>query len=341
MCMWMDEASRRRGVGTPVRLALYPRECQRLNVGVASDHMGDLEGYRLGLGANTFGWTADREAAFAVLDAYVEAGGRFVDTADSYGRQSFVGASETIIGKWFAARGRRDEVVLATKVGSLPSRPGLSAANITAAVDESLRRLQTDRIDLYWAHKDDPDTPQEETLAAFDELVRAGKVREVGASNFSAARLESALAISAKEGLAAYVALQPHYNLMERADFEALLLPVLTQHGLSCVPYFGLARGFLTGKYRPGATVDSPRAEGARSYLDDRGLAVLAALDDVAANHGAPVAAVALAWLAAQPTVVSPLASARSVDQLAELLPTLELELSSDEVAELSTASRL
>ena len=224
--------------------------------------MGDLERSRLGLGANTFGWTADRDAAFAVLDAYVDAGGSFVDTADSYGRQSFVGASETIIGEWFAARGRRDDVVLATKVGSLPSRPGLSAANITAAVDESLRRLQTDRIDLYWAHKDDPDTPQEETLAAFDGLVRAGKVREIGASNFSAARLESALAISAKEGLAAYVALQPHYNLMERAEFEAVLLPVLAEHGLSCVPYFGLARGFLTGKYRPGTTVDSPRAAG-------------------------------------------------------------------------------
>jgi len=301
----------------------------------------DLDVTRLGLGANTFGWTADRDTAFAVLDAYVEAGGNFVDTADTYGRQSFVGASETIIGEWFAARGRRDDVVLATKVGSLASRKGLSGPNIAAAVDDSLRRLQTDRVDLYWAHQDDPDTPQEETLAAFDGLVRAGKVRAIGASNFKPDRLASALTISEREGLAAYVALQPHYNLMERADFEALLLPVLTQHGLSCVPYFGLARGFLTGKYRPGATVDSPRAEGARSYLDDRGLAVLAALDDVAANHGAPVAAVALAWLAAQPTVVSPLASARSVDQLAELLPTLELELSSDEVAELSTASRL
>jgi aryl-alcohol dehydrogenase-like predicted oxidoreductase len=301
----------------------------------------DLDVTRLGLGANTFGWTADRDTAFAVLDAYVEAGGNFIDTADTYGRQSFASASETIIGEWFAAGGRRDDVVLATKVGSLASRKGLSGANIAAAVDDSLRRLQTDRIDLYWAHQDDPDTPQEETLAAFDGLVRAGKVRAIGASNFKPDRLTSALTISEREGLAAYVALQPHYNLMERADFEALLLPVLTQHGLSCVPYFGLARGFLTGKYRPGAAVDSPRAEGARSYLDDRGLAVLAALDDVAANHGAPVAAVALAWLAAQPTVVSPLASARSVDQLAELLPTLELELSSDEVAELSTASRL
>ncbi len=300
----------------------------------------DLDVFRLGLGANTFGWTADRDTAFAVLDAYVEAGGNFVDTADTYGRQSFVGASEAIIGEWFAARGRRDDVVLATKVGSLATRPGLSAATITAAVEDSLRRLQTDRIDLYWAHKDDPETPQEETLSAFDGLVRAGKVRAIGASNFRPDRLASALAISEREGLAAYVALQPHYNLMERAEFEATLLPVLAEHGLSCVPYFGLARGFLTGKYRPGSTVDSPRAEAAAAYLDERGLAVLAALDDVAATHGVPVAAVALAWLAAQPTVAAPLASARSVDQLAELLPTLALTLTDAEVAALSAASR-
>jgi aryl-alcohol dehydrogenase-like predicted oxidoreductase len=292
------------------------------------------------LGANVFGWTADRDAAFAVLDAFVDAGGNVVDTADSYGRQSFVGASETIIGEWFAERGRRDDIVIATKVGSLASRPGLSAANIAAAAEDSLRRLQTDRIDLYWAHKDDPDTPQEETLAAFDELVRAGKVRAIGASNFAAGRLRSALAISAREGLAAYVALQPHYNLLERA-FETELAPVLAEHGLACLPYYGLARGFLTGKYRPGSpAVDSPRAAGARAYLDERGLRVLAALDEVAAAHGVAVAAVALAWLAAQPTVAAPLASARSVDQLRDLLPVLELELSAGEVAALSTAAR-
>ncbi len=297
-----------------------------------------LDVSRLCLGANVFGWTADRDAAFAVLDAFVDAGGNIVDTADSYGRQSFVGASETIIGEWFAARGRRDDVVIATKVGSLASRPGLSAANIAAAAEDSLRRMQTDRIDLYWAHKDDPDTPQEETLAAFDELVRAGKVRAIGASNFAAGRLRSALAISAREGLAAYVALQPHYNLLERA-FETELAPVLAEHGLACLPYYGLARGFLTGKYRPGSpAVDSPRAEGARAYLDQRGLRVLAALDEVAAAHGVPVAAVALAWLAAQPTVAAPLASARAVDQLRDLLPVLELELSASEVAALSAA---
>ena len=257
------------------------------------------------------------------------------------GGRASSGASETIIGEWFAARGRRDDVVLATKVGSLPSRPGLSAANITAAVDESLRRLQTDRIDLYWAHKDDPDTPQEETLAAFDGLVRAGKVREVGASNFSAARLESALAISAKEGLAAYVALQPHYNLMERAEFETTLQPVLAEHGLSCVPYFGLARGFLTGKYRPGAAVDSPRARG-RVGLPRRARAARCSPCSTRWRRRTawrwrpsrwPGSPRSRRWSA-------PLASARSTDQLADLLPTLSLTLTDAEVAALSAASR-
>lgn len=303
----------------------------------------DLDVSRLCLGANVFGWTADRDASFAVLDAFAAAGGDFLDTADSYmwrAPGNSGGESETIIGEWFAARGNRDDVVVATKVGSLPTRPGLSAANINAAVEDSLRRLQTDHIDLYWAHRDDPDTPQEETLAAFDTLQRAGKVRAIGASNFSAERLQSALAISAREGLAAYVALQPHYNLLERAEFESTLAPVLAAHGLSCLPYYGLAKGFLTGKYRPGsAEVDSPRAEGARVYLDKRGLRVLAALDEVAAAHGVPVAAVALAWLAAQPTVAAPLASARTVEQLSALLPVLQLELTAAEVEDLSTAA--
>jgi aryl-alcohol dehydrogenase-like predicted oxidoreductase len=304
----------------------------------------DLDVSRLCLGANVFGWTADRDASFAVLDAFAAAGGDFLDTSDSYmwripGNSG--GESETIIGEWLASRGNRDNVVVATKVGSLPSRPGLSAANIEAAVDDSLRRLQTDHIDLYWAHKDDPDTPQEETLAAFDALVRSGKVRAIGASNFSAERLQSALAISAKEGLAAYVALQPHYNLVERTEFESTLAPVLAEHGLSCIPYYGLAKGFLTGKYRPGgAAVDSARAAGATPYLtQERGPKVLAALDEVAAAHGAEVATVALAWLAAQPTVAAPIASARNTDQLTELLPVLQLELTASEVEALSAAS--
>jgi aryl-alcohol dehydrogenase-like predicted oxidoreductase len=302
----------------------------------------DIEVSRLCLGGNVFGWTADRDTSFAVLDAYTAAGGDFVDTADSYlwrAPGNSGGESETIIGEWLAGRGRRDDVVIATKVGSWPRRPGLSAANIAAACDDSLRRLRTDHIDLYYAHRDDPDTPQEETLDAFDALVRAGKVRAVAASNFSAERLRSALEISARDGLASYVALQPHYNLVERGEFETALRPVLEAEGLSCVPYYGLAKGFLTGKYRDGTTVESTRAEGAREYLDDRGRAVLAVLDEIAAGHGVPVAAVALAWLAARATVVAPIASARTVAQLADLLPVLHLELTDDEVRLLSHVS--
>jgi aryl-alcohol dehydrogenase-like predicted oxidoreductase len=302
-----------------------------------------IEVSRLCLGANVFGWTADRDTSFAVLDAYVSAGGNFVDTADSYmwripGNSG--GESETIIGEWLSARGGCDDVVIATKVGSWPQRKGLSAANIAAACDDSLRRLRTDHIDLYYAHRDDPDTAQEETLDAFDALVEAGKVRAVAASNFSAERLRSALEISARDGLASYVALQPHYNLVEREEFETALLPLLESAGLSCVPYYGLAKGFLTGKYRDGGpAVDSPRAEGAREYLDDRGRAVLAVLDEIAAGHEVPVAAVALAWLAAQPTVVAPIASARNPEQLADLLPVLDLKLTDDEVRLLSHVS--
>ncbi len=303
---------------------------------------GGLDVSRLCLGTNVFGWTADRDTSFAVLDAYVAAGGNVLDTSDSYmwrvpGNSG--GESETIIGEWMTARGNRDTVVVATKVGSLPSRKGLSAANIRAACEDSLRRLRTDRIDLYYAHRDDPDTPQEETLAAFDALVRDGAVRELGASNFSADRLRSALAISAREGLASYVALQPHYNLLERAEFETELAPVLDAEGLACLPYYALAKGFLTGKYRPGTEVDSARAEGATSYLDDRGVRVLGVLDEIAAGHGVAVAAVALAWLADRPTVAAPIASARTVDQLADLLPVLELRLTDDERQLLTLAS--
>ncbi|WP_433289759.1 aldo/keto reductase [Pseudonocardia sp. CA-142604] len=295
----------------------------------------DLDVTRLCLGGNVFGWSADRDTSFAVLDAYVSAGGNFVDTADSYmwrAPGNSGGESETIIGEWLAARGNRDDMVIATKVGSWPERPGLSRANITAAVEDSLRRLQTDRIDLYYAHRDDPDTAQEETLDAFDSLVRAGKVRAIGASNFTAERLRSALEISDRDGLTRYVALQPHYNLLERADFETSLAPLLAEQDLACLPYFGLAKGFLTGKYRPDTTVESVRAEGAREYLDDRGLRVLAVLDEIAAGHNVPVAAVSLAWLADQPTVAAPIASARTTEQLADLLPMLELRLTDDEL---------
>ncbi|MHA6624565.1 aldo/keto reductase [Pseudonocardia sichuanensis] len=294
----------------------------------------DLDVSRLCLGGNVFGWTADPDTSFAVLDAYLAAGGNFVDTADSYfwrkpGNSG--GESETIIGDWMAARGNRDQVVIATKVGSWPERPGLSARNIATAVEDSLRRLRTDRIDLYYAHRDDPDTAQEETADAFDRLVREGKVRAIAASNFTAERLRSALEISARDGLASYVALQPHYNLMERDEYENALAPLLASEGLAGFPYYALAKGFLTGKYRPDTDVDSVRSEGARAYLDDRGRAVLAALDEIAAGHEVPVAAVALAWLADQPTVTAPIASARTPEQLSDLLPALELHLTDDE----------
>ncbi|MFD0888052.1 aldo/keto reductase, partial [Streptosporangium algeriense] len=238
------------------------------------------------LGGNVFGWTADRDASFAVLDAYAEAGGNFVDTADVYSEWvpgHSGGESETVLGEWLESRGNRDRIVVATKVGSMSGRTGLSAANIRLAVEDSLRRLRTDHIDLYWAHVDDPETPLEETLGAFDALVREGKVREIGASNYGAERLAEALAVSEREGLARYVALQQHYNLLER-DYENGLREVVAANGLVSTPYFGLARGFLTGKYRPGVEVSSARAGGAAPYLSsERALRVLDALDRVSA----------------------------------------------------------
>jgi len=300
----------------------------------------DLDVFPLCLGGNVFGWTADERTSFDVLDAFAAGGGNFVDTADSYSafhEGNSGGESETIIGNWMAARGNRDEIVVATKVGQLPGRTGLAADNVRAACDDSLRRLQTDRIDLYYAHKDDPDTPLEETLGAFGELIDAGKVRHIGASNYSPERLTEAMEVSRREGLASFVALQPHYNLVER-DYEQSLRPVVEREGLVCLPYFALARGFLTGKYREGATVDSPRASRAEIYLDDRGRAVLSALDEIAAAHSASVAAVAIAWLRVQPTVVAPLASARNVPQLSEILPSASLQLAPDELERLRAA---
>jgi aryl-alcohol dehydrogenase-like predicted oxidoreductase len=302
----------------------------------------DLDVFPLCLGGNVFGWTADEDASRAVLDAYTEAGGNFVDTADQYSAWvdgNSGGESESIIGRWMAERGNRDSVVVATKVGKLASRKGLSPATIRAAAEDSLRRLQTDRIDVYWAHEDDPATPLEETLSAFDELVREGKVRYIGASNYSAPRLAAALEVSRREGLASFVAVQDHYNLMER-EYERELAPLCAAEGLSSVPYYSLAAGFLTGKYRAGADVDSPRAGQAGAYLEEpRGAAVLQALDEVAATHDAPVSAVALAWLAAQPTVVAPIASARTVEQLTDLLAASGLRLGDTELRRLSAAS--
>jgi aryl-alcohol dehydrogenase-like predicted oxidoreductase len=295
----------------------------------------DLDVFGLCLGGNVFGWTADRESSFAVLDAYVEAGGNFIDTADTYMRPN-MGTSETIIGEWMAARGNRDSLVIATKVGS---DGGLSEANIASKVDGSLRRLQTDRIDLYYAHKDDGSVPVEETVRAFDALVRAGKVRYLGMSNTTGERLAESLQLAEREGLARYVWLQPHYNLVERERYEREFAPVVATHWLSVAPYYALASGFLTGKYRNGDSHATPRADAARKYLDDRGRAVLAALDEVAAAHGVAPAAVAVAWLAAKPGVVAPIASARSVEQLHDVLSAVDLELSDDEIERLDEAS--
>jgi aryl-alcohol dehydrogenase-like predicted oxidoreductase len=293
------------------------------------------------LGGNAFGWTADEEASVAVLDAYAAAGGNFVDTADGYGNWvegNLRGMSERIIGRWTAARGNRDELVIATKVGRAQGMRGLRAETIRAGVEESLDRLQTDRIDLYYAHADDPDTPLEETLGAFDALVREGKVLHVAASNYTAPRLAEALRVSDREGFARYVALQPEYNLVSRSEYEGELQDLCTAEGLACMPYYALASGFLTGKYRPGGpAVESARAASAGKHLEG-GAGVLDALDEVAAAHSTTVSAVALAWLRSQPGVTTPIASARTPEQLAELLPMAEIELSPEELDRLGRA---
>jgi aryl-alcohol dehydrogenase-like predicted oxidoreductase len=300
----------------------------------------DLDVFGLCLGGNVFGWTADRDESFAVLDAYAAAGGNFIDTADAYmagvpGNEG--GESETIIGEWLAARpGMRDKFVIATKVGKLPGLDNLRAETIKTAAENSLQRLGVEAIDVYYAHFDDAETPPAETLGAFGELIEAGKVRQIAASNYSAARLTEALETSDREGLPRYVALQPHYNLMER-DYEDDQRAVCEREGLACFPFFSLAKGFLTGKYRPGGEpIDSPRAEGAAQYLDERGERMLSALDQVAAAHGVEPAAVAIAWLREQPTVLAPIASARNVKQLAPLLDAVKLDLSADEIATLT-----
>ena len=307
----------------------------------------DLDVFPLSLGGNVFGWTADEQASFAVLDSYAAAGGNFIDTADGY--SAWVpghsgGESEGVIGRWVAARGNRDDVIVATKVSSHPEYKGLRAANIKAAAEASLRRLGTDRIDLFYTHFDDPEVPVEEIITALDALVGEGKVRQIAASNITPERLAESLEFSDREGLAKYVALQQHYNLVERDGYEGALREVVQAHGLSSVPYFGLAKGFLTGKYRPGGeAVDSPRAAGAGEYLKgeqaERGVRVLAALDEVAAAHDAEPATVALAWLAAQPTVAAPIASARNVGQLGALVAVADLKLTAEELAKLTAAS--
>jgi aryl-alcohol dehydrogenase-like predicted oxidoreductase len=304
----------------------------------------ELTVHPLSLGGNVFGWTADEATSFAVLDAFAAGGGDFIDTADVYSAWidgNSGGESETVIGHWLARRGRRDDVVIATKVGGHPDFKGLKAETIKNAAEASLRRLGTDHIDLYYSHFDDPDTPVEEIVTALDALVKEGKVRAVGASNISPERLAASLDFAEREGLTRYEILQPHYNLVEREHYEGPLADLVAARGLSAAPYFGLAAGFLTGKYRPGgAPVGSAREGKAAAYLaQERGPRVLAALDEVASAHGAEVASVALAWLRAQPTVVAPIASARTPEQLPALLASATLDLTGAEVAALSAAA--
>ena len=300
-------------------------------------------------GGNVFGWTVDRERSFALLDAFVDAGFNAVDTADSYSRWvpgNRGGESETIIGEWLKRRGRRDDVLVLTKVGSSMGQNGdddrhdLSAGWIERAVEDSLRRLQTDVIDLYQAHWPDPRTPQEETLRALDRLVRAGKVRAIGVSNHSAEATAEALALSDREGLARYQTLQPHYNLYSRATFEGPLQDLAVKEGLGVITYFSLEAGFLTGKYRTAREAAGTARGGAlKDKFDARGLRVLAALRAVAERNGATPAQTSLAWLLTRPGVTAPIVSATSLEQLSDTLKAATLTLSAQDLAELTAAS--
>lgn len=302
----------------------------------------DLVVHPLCLGTNIFGANADEAQSHDVLDAYSAHGGNFIDTADMYSQwvEGHVGGeSETIIGSWMKARGNRSSMVIATKVAKLAQRPGLSAANIFAACEESLNRLQSDYIDLYYSHKDDPEVPMEDTLAAYGQLIAEGKVRYIAASNFSPERLRLAMKVSEENYLPSYIAVQDLYNLVDRTTYESGMASTVAEFGISNLPFYGLARGFLSGKYRPGVIqVDSKREVGAREYATDKGYAVIAAMDEISmAHNGAPLSAIALAWLRAQPTVSVPIASARTVDQLNEIIQIVDL--SSTEIEHLNSIS--
>jgi len=302
----------------------------------------DLDIFPLVFGGNVFGWTADKDTSFALLDAFAAGGGNLVDTADGYSHWvpgNHGGESETIIGAWLAARGARDRVLLATKVATNPAYKGLSPDNIARACDASLARLGTDRIDLYYAHYDDPDVPVADMAGAMSALVDAGKVRYIAVSNFSPARLDAWFAATAADGLHAAVALQPQYNLVERGFETNGLREVAERNHLGVLPYYALASGFLTGKYRPGVDTPGERAPRATTYLTPRGEAVLAALDEIAAARGVEPATVALAWLRRQPTIVAPIASASRPGQLPALLASATLELTPAELAALDAAS--
>ncbi len=302
----------------------------------------DLDVFPLALGGNVFGWTADRDASFEILDAFVAGGGDFIDTADGYSAWvpgNSGGESETIIGEWLASR-RPSGLTIATKVSSHPEFRGLSAKNVRAGAEASLKRLGVDTIDLYYAHFDDSETPLEETVAAFGQLVTDGLVRHTAVSNYSADRIRSWISIAQDAGTALPVAVQPHYNLVHRNDVEERIIPVAEEFGLSLVPYYALAMGFLTGKYRStDAAGSSPRAGGASKYATPQGLKIIDELERIAALHGTSIASVALAWLRAQPSVAAPIASASRVSQVADLLASATLELTADDVRALDAVS--
>jgi aryl-alcohol dehydrogenase-like predicted oxidoreductase len=297
------------------------------------------------LGGNVFDWTADEPTSFKLLDAFIDSGLNLVDTADSYSTWApghTGGESETVIGNWFKKSGKRNKVVLATKVGSPmgEGKQGLSHKYIFAEVEESLRRLQTDYIDLYQSHRDDPNTPVEETLGAYADLVKQGKVRAIGCSNFTAARIEESLKASREHGYPEYVSLQPNYNLYDREDYEKNLEPTVTKHGLGVIPYFSLASGFLTGKYHSKSDAEkAARAGMLGKYFTDRGARILAALEKGAKEHNATQAQVALAWLIARPSITAPIASATKLDQLHDIIAATDLQLRASAIQELNQAS--
>jgi aryl-alcohol dehydrogenase-like predicted oxidoreductase len=298
----------------------------------------------LAFGGNVFGWSVDEKRSFELLDAFVDAGGNLIDTADVYsawvpGNRG--GESETIIGKWLKRSGKREQVLIATKVAKWTEQPGLSPVNIQQAVDGSLQRLQCDHIDLYQAHEDDASVPLAETLGAFARLIEAGKVRVIGASNYAADRFADALAVSKQHGLPRYESLQPEYNLVSRIGYEKELEPLIRAEHIGVISYYALASGFLSGKYRSAADLSKSTARGGavKKFLNPHGLQVLAALDAVAAAHHATPAQVALAWLIARPGLTAPIVSATSVEQLHELLGATSLQLTHDEIAQLDLAS--
>src|ERR1700722_16197605 len=325
---------------------LHTKNSDNRTVATLTRKLGNsgLDVSTLMLGTNVFGWTIEEPLAFKILDAFVDAGLNFIDTADIY--STWVpghtgGESETIIGNWLKRSGKRSKIILATKVGmQMPAGKGLKKDYILHAAEDSLRRLQTDHIDLYQSHEDDPATPLEETLGAYAELLKQGKVRAIGASNYSADRLAESLKVSKEHGLPSYQCLQPKYNLCERAEYEASLEPLVLKEGLGVIPYYGLASGFLTGKYRSESDLGkSPRGAGVKKYLNERGFRILTGVDQAGRGHSATPGTVALAWLIARPGITAPIASATSLDQLHDLVDATKLELDPASIQALNEAS--